>query len=756
MMRKESTVVVSIRCPESIVKRDGRVVPFDLDRIENALGRCFGSLSRTPSTSTEELARRTVNIVSAKYDGTAPTVEGVQDIVEMVLQAAGEFETAKHYILYRAEHSKQREERPIPLDVSRAFDADDPYFPTALQRFQFLDKYSRWNAESGRRETWIETVDRAVDYLHELASPYADLGTDTYERIRRSILKMRVTPSMRLLAMAGAPARRDNTTIYNCSYQPVDSLDAFVEALLISMAGCGVGFSVEAKYVDQLPMVDRQRAGSPRLHLVEDSAEGWGDALRIGLSAWFDGQDVTFDYSLVRAAGAVLLTKGGRASGPEPLRLLLTFARERILARQGRRLRPIDAHDIMCVVGTAAVSGGVRRTAMISLFDADDVDMLSCKSGDFERDNSQRWNANNSMVWTGVATMDQATFVERFMAMVRSGRGEPGIFSRDAAREMIPERRDPNHEFGCNPCAEINLRPFGFCNLSAAIVRAGDTPEDLLDKVEVAAIIGTIQSLATHFPNLRPVWRQNCEAERLLGVDITGQQDNPKLLSARNLSAARERVVFTNQTFSARLGINRSAATTCVKPSGNTSQLVDCASGLHARWAPYYIRNVRVSASSALARVLKDAGTPMAPENNEDPVNPRTWVVSFPVKAPDSAITRTTRSAVEQCNWWLRNKIHWTEHNPSVTITYRPEEVLDLAVWVWEHREKIGGMAFLPAFDAKYDQLPYIQITKTEYEQRAAAFPGIDWSRIWRYEIDDQTKAAQELACSAGVCEIDA
>lgn len=740
--------------PSTIIKRDGRVVPFDVERIEGALTKCFAAFDREPATPVSELARRVVNIVAAKSEGAVPTVEGVQDIVEMVLQAAGEFEAAKRYILYRFEHSRQRDDRPIPEDVRAAFEADAAYFPTPLQQFQFMDKYSRWNESLGRRETWVETVDRAVAFLRELATPYADLGDAVYERIRQGILTMRVMPSMRLLAMAGTPARRDNTTIFNCSYQGVESLDAFVEALLISMAGCGVGYSVERQYIELLPSVDRQRGGVPDLWVVQDSAEGWGDALRVGLEAWFSGADVVYDYSVVRPQGAVLATKGGRASGPEPLKRTLDFVRSRVLARQGRRLRPIDAHDIMCAVGNAAVSGGVRRTAMISLFDADDADMLLAKTGDFERENSQRWNANNSAVWQNVATTDQAAFLEQFMAMVRSGNGEPGIFNRDMSSSLRPARR-ADAVFGTNPCGEINLRPNQFCNLSAAVVRATDRPADLFDKVELAAIIGTIQSLATNFPYLRPVWKRNTEDERLLGVDITGQLDNPKLLSAGVLAAARQWVIETNRVYSGRLGINQSAATTCVKPSGNTSVLVDCSSGLHARWAPYYIRNVRVSAASPLAKVLKDAGAPMNPENGDDPVNPRTWVVSFPVKAPDGAITRNDRSALEQCEFWLQNKLHWTEHNPSVTITYKPDEVIDVMKWVWDHREKIGGMAFLPSFDAKYDQLPYIEIGKEEYERRVAEFPEIDWSRVWRYETDDRSSAAQTVACEGAACVVE-
>jgi ribonucleoside-diphosphate reductase alpha chain len=737
--------------PVEIVKRDGRVVEFDIGRIENAMTRCFASINRTPQTPIDELARRVVNIMAAKSHGARPTVEGVQDVVEMVLQAAGEFEAAKHYILYRAERAKEREKRPIPDEVRQAFDDSKQYFPTPIQQFQFFDKYSRFNYDLGRRETWIETVDRAVGFMHELAG--SRLPRETYERVRKSILEMRAMPSMRLLAMAGPAARRNNIAIYNCSYQPVESIDSFVEALIISMAGCGVGFSVESKYVENFPRIKRQTGRAPMTYTVADSAEGWADALRFGLETWFDGGDVRFDLSQLRPAGAPLQIKGGRASGPEPFRIMLDFLRTRVLARQGSFLRPIDAHDMMCAVGNAAVSGGVRRTAMISLFDYDDAEMLASKSGDFERDNMQRWNANNSAVWPE-GGISQLEFINQFREMVESGRGEPGIFNRAAANTMKPARREMA-DFGTNPCGEINLRPWQFCNLTAAVARVDDTFESLREKVEVATIIGSIQSLATYFPGLRPMWQQNCEEERLLGVDITGQLDSPIAQDAQVKRQLKEIAIEVNRQVADQLGINTSASITCVKPSGNSSQFLNCSSGLHARWAPYYIRNVRVASHSPIYKVLRDAGAPMDPENGQTVENATTWVVHFPMKSPDGAITRNQRSAIEQCEYWLQNKLYWTEHNPSCTITYRPDEVIDLMKWVWDHREQIGGLSFLPSFDAQYAQMPYIEISREEYERAAAEFPEIDFSKVWRYEEQDLTTAAQELACVGGVCEVE-
>lgn len=744
----QDSIYFKVKIPDQIVKRDGRIVPFEVELIEKALQRCFRSLDKEPQTSVSEITKQVVNVVSAKYD--LPSVEGVQDIVEMVLQAAGEYDAAKHYILYRAEHAKMRSQRPVAPEVREAFAASDKYFPTQLQKFQFYDKYSRFNYDLGRRETWIETVDRAVDYLREL-SEYR-LPQETYNRIRTGILEMRVMPSMRLLAMAGPAARRNNIAIYNCSYMPVDSIDSFVEALIISMSGCGVGYSVERQYVEQFPRIARRSKNSPSTFVVPDSSEGWAQALRVGLDAWFAGDDVIFDYSEVRPAGAPLRIKGGRASGPEPLRKMLDFTRTRLHSRQGGFLRPLDAHDIMCAVGDAAVSGGVRRTAMISLFDYDDNEMRHCKDGDFWRNNSQRWNANNSAVWPE-RELSQAEITRFVLDMVETERGEPGIFNRKAAIDSRPARRKPAN-FGTNPCGEIILRPYQFCNLSSAVARYDDDYESLRDKVELAAIIGTIQSMATYFPGLRPEWRANCQEERLLGVDLNGQMDSLLAQDPQIQEKLRTVAVETNRQMAELLGINQSAAVTAVKPSGNSSQLLNSSSGLHSRWAPYYIRNVRVSDHSPVLKVLSDAGVPMDPENGQTREGVTTWVVHFPAKSPDGAITRNQRSALEQCDYWLQNKIHYTEHNPSVTITYQPDEVLDIIHWIWEHQDKIGGMAFLPAFDAQYDQMPYMEIGSTEFEKLNAEFPIIDFSKLYRYEEEDLTTAAQEFACLAGGCDI--
>lgn len=644
----------------------------------------------------------------------------------------------------------------VPSIVKKAFDESKQYFPTPIQEFQLYDKYSRFNYDLGRRETWVEVVDRAVSYLTELSEN--KLSKKEYEKIRTFILEMKATPSMRLLAMAGDAARRQNIAIYNCSFNMIDSIDAMVEELIISMAGCGVGWSVEKQYIDKLPEVKMQTGDILPTFQIPDSTEGWTEAFRLGLKTWFDGKNVQFDYSQIREAGAPLKVKGGRASGPQPLKDLLDFARTVILKRQGKKLRPIDAHDILCKMAEAIVSGGVRRTACISLFDLDDEEMLNCKNGDNLIGNEQRWMSNNSAVWKDDVTQSQ--LLKQMYTMIEGQRGEPGIFSRYNANKIKPARRKENWDFGTNPCGEINLRPAQFCNLSIAIARPDDTEATLRDKIEVATIIGTIQSMATNFPGLREIWKKNCEEERLLGVDINGWVDcallrpsNPDL--AKLLRRLREHAVEVNKKYAQILGINQSTSVTCVKPSGNSSQLFNCSSGIHPRHFPYYIRNIRVQAKSPLKTLLEEAGVPMDPENGQTKENATTYVVHFPIKAPEGTVVRENVSAIDQCNYWLMAKLHWTEHNPSVTIAYKPDEVIDLIQWVWDHRKYVGGLSFLPADNAKYNQMPYEEISKEEYEKLAAEFPVIDFSKLYLLEKSDFTEASGELACVSGVCDID-
>lgn len=1109
------------KLPTKIIKRDGRVTTFDLNRIESAIQRCYDSCENTPLISSAEVTEATAKVLSAKTPRDEPThVEKVQDYVEGVLLSMGEWEAAKTYILYRAERANDRA-RDVPEDVQLAFEDAAQYFPTQAQQFMFFDKYSRYSYELGRRETWVETVTRSVDFLRELSQN--KLEDQVYERIYDFILNMKAMPSMRLLATAGDYARSQNLAIFNCSYLPVSDLESFCEAMLISMSGCvsaetwiqtssgpeqvknllnrpfiavvdgqefksitgffengkkqlyrlttaygynveltyehpvltksgwkqagtvavgeeikisrhipretkfwkefapsypswsgygtfnqgylagtfigdgefarerearlvvhdkdngkdgilqrtleavkevpeyrnlprvwrrhvgreqvelslgtwladsldftrtalkpkssedsskaipstvettssefyrgflrgmldtdggvlvsrkqkeikifqsnkgnllllqrmlsrlgiiskvqkrsdateqifpggrvchvkaryqlvisrdsfylftvligashtekakriydgianaeywtrsiewdkvasfeptsielvydatvegahaydangillhncGVGFSVEAYNVDHLPHIKRQKkAQEIQTHFIEDSTEGWVEALRIGLNTWVSGEDVEFDYSGVRRAGLPLRRKGGRASGPGPLKEMLSFVRNKIISRQGQYLRPIDAHDIMCAVGQAAVSGGVRRTAMISLFDWDDHEMRTCKDGNKLEQNPIRWNANNSAVWPEHLT--QQEFIQQMLDMDKGRRGEPGIFSRENAIKTKPARRKRGR-FGGNPCNEVVMHPFQLCNLSIAVARFDDTLETIKEKVEVASIIGTIQSMAEHFPGLREDWVQTQREERLLGVDILGIQDSPITRNAEVLQTLRSLVVETNATYAALLGINPSAATTVNKPGGNSSQLLNTASGIHARHAKFYRRNMRVSATSPIYRALKEAGVPMSPENGQTIEDAVTWVIPFPIKSPSGAVLRDEMSAIQQLEVWLLCKENWTEHNPSCTVSYSEEELLDVINWVWQHRTKVGGISFLPRENADYAQMPYEEITEEEYLETVAAFPGIDFSKIYRYELEDMTTATRELSCFAGSCDL--
>lgn len=638
----------------------------------------------------------------------------------------------------------------MPTRSDDAFGESAIYFPTAIQQFQFYEKYSRFDHEKGRRETWIESVERCTAFLRELSA--GKLPEEMFVRIFHHIAEMKAMPSMRLLATAGAAARRDNVSIYNCSYMPVENLGAFSEALLISMAGCGVGFSVETTYINRLPPIRKQVPnGHTGTYKVPDTSEGWAAALDIGIRTWCNGQDVDFDLSDIRPAGAILHTKGGRATGPGPLQDMLMFVKRRMLSRQGRSWRPIDAHDIMCKIGEVSVSGGFRRTAMISLFSPWDREMMHSKDAGFEEENSQRWNANNSAVLSGIPTRER--FEEIFDAMLRGGGGEPGIFNRLAAIHMRPQGRG-YASFGTNPCGEIILRPYSFCNLSSAVARFDDNLESLSEKIYTATVIGTIQSMATHFPNLRPEWRRNAEEERLLGVDINGYMDCPTLQHGWVLRELKDIAVMCNHYIAKVLDINPAAAVTCVKPSGNSSTLLNCSSGLHPRWSKFYVRNVRVFAHSPIFKVLQEAGVPMDPENGQNKDSATTWVIHFPVRSPEGAILRHEMSAIEQCENWRKCKMNWTEHNPSVTITYGKEEESELKEWVWENMNVIGGMTFLPRDNSTYKQMPYEEISESEYLSLCQAMPEIDFSRVQAYEHGDMTTSFKELACSAGVCEL--
>ena len=624
------------------------------------------------------------------------------------------------------------------------------YLPTDYQSFIHKSRYAKYFDNYGR-ESWDDTVTR---YSTNVIGDKVD--AETKHDLEQAILGLEIMPSMRAMMTAGPALDRDNTAGYNCSYLPVDDPKSFDEAMYILLCGTGVGFSVERQYITKLPEVP-VLYDSDTTVVVKDSKEGWAKAFRQVLALLWAGEIPKWDVSKVRPAGARLKTFGGRASGPAPLVELFNFAVNTFKNAQGRKLSSIECHDLMCFIGQIVVVGGVRRSAMISLSNLSDDRMRHAKSGQWWETAAHRALANNSVSYT--EKPDVETFMREWLALVESKSGERGVFNREASKKQAAKfgRRDPNHEFGTNPCSEIILRPYQFCNLTEVVVRATDSVEDLERKVRLATILGTIQSTYTKFPYLRKVWRDNTEAERLLGVSLTGIMDNPLMTSKnkgleKTLEHLRNVAVDTNTLWAERLGIPVSASITCVKPSGTVSQLVDSASGIHARHNPYYIRTVRGDNKDPLTQFMIDQGIPAEPCVFKGDT---TTVFSFPQKSPNKAVTRNDMTAIEQLETWLTYQRHWCEHKPSVTISVRDSEWLAVGAFVYEHFDEMSGVSFLPHSDHTYQQAPYQDCTKEEYEELLKLMPErIDWSKLNEYEQEDNTVAMQTMACSGDSCEI--
>ena len=619
------------------------------------------------------------------------------------------------------------------------------------QQYIALSRYARWIPELNRRETWKETVDR---YMTNVVSD--KVSKDTYKQLEDAIYNLNVMPSMRAMMTAGAAMERDNTCAYNCSYLAVDDPKCFDEAMFILLCGTGVGFSVERQYISKLPEVPDELYKSDTTIVVSDSKEGWAKALRQLISLLYAGEIPKWDTHKVRPAGAKLKTFGGRASGAEPLEDLFRFTCETFVAAKGKKLSSIQSHDLMCKIGEVVVVGGVRRSAMISLSNLSDDRMRHAKSGDWFVLDPQRGLANNSVSYTEKPDME--TFLREWTALVESKSGERGIFSRVASKKQAAKngRREPDHEFGTNPCSEIILRPNQFCNLTEVVVRNDDDLDTLTNKTRLATILGTIQATYTKFPYLRKIWQRNTEAERLLGVSMTGIMDNKLVSTGKDakeiLEQLRDVSIQTNKEFSKRLGIPQSAAITCVKPSGTVSQLVDASSGIHTRHSQFYIRTVRGDNKDPLTRFLIDSGVPAEPCVMKPDT---TTVFSFPTKAPRGAVTRDDLNAIEQLEVWLMYQRHWCEHKPSVTITVREHEWLEVGAWVFKNFDEMGGVSFLPHSDHSYKQAPYQEIEQDEYKELNKLMPkDIDWEKLSEYEVEDTTVGSQTLACSGDSCEI--
>lgn len=619
-------------------------------------------------------------------------------------------------------------------------------------------RYARYIDSKKRRENWDETVSRYFDFMeHHLKQKHNYLlNPELRSELQSAVTNFEVMPSMRALMTSGKALERDNTAGYNCSYLPVDDPKSFDEAMFILLCGTGVGFSVERQYVNKLPEVPDRIYDSESIIVVSDSKEGWAKALRQVIAMLYSGEAPRWDVSKVRPAGARLKVFGGRASGPEPLVDLFKFVIRTFKNAQGRKLNSLECHDIMCKIGEVVVVGGVRRSAMISLSNLSDDRMRNAKSGAWWETQGQRALANNSACHT--ERPDVGIFMQEWCSLYESKSGERGIFNREAAKNIVKMngRRDPDFEFGTNPCSEIILRPYQFCNLTEVIVRAEDTLEDLQRKARLATILGTFQSTLTHFPYLRKIWRDNTEQERLLGVSLTGILDNHLLNNPDDLElpgrleSIKSLTVRTNAEFAAILDIPVSTAITAIKPSGTVSQLTDTASGIHPRHAEYYFRRVRGDIKDPLTKAMMLAGVPCEP----DVMKPgSTMVFTFPKKAPDGAVLRSDLNAIKHLNLWLVYQHHYCEHKPSVTISVTEKEWPAVGAFVWEHFDEMSGVSFLPYDGGTYKQAPYEDCSKEEYEAFLDKMPKtIDWDAI--VELEDNVEGAQMLACTAGSCEI--
>ena len=621
------------------------------------------------------------------------------------------------------------------------------------QSFIHKSRYARWISEEGRRETWEETVNRYVKFWMDRKQ----IDRKTAKRLYDAVHDLKVMPSMRCMMTAGVALDKDNVAGFNCSYLHIDSPRSFDELMYVLMCGTGVGFSVERNYINKLPEIAESFHNTDSVIVVSDSKIGWASAFRELIAMLYAGKIPQWDVSRVRPAGARLKTFGGRASGPEPLVDLFNFCIEVFQKASGRKLTSIECHDIVCKIADIVVVGGVRRSALISLSNLSDQRMAKAKSGDWWRHEGQRALANNSVAYT--EKPDFQSFLTEMQTLYESKAGERGIFSRVAAQKVAGRngRRDADQEFGTNPCSEIILRSNQFCNLSEVVVRSDDTLETLKEKVELAAIIGTLQATLTDFRYLRNVWAKNTEEEALLGVSMTGIMDHYLLSNGESpdlekwLEQIRDVAIDTNKKWASKLGIEQSAAITCVKPSGTVSQLVDSASGIHPRFSSHYLRRVRSDKKDPLAVFMENTGFPV----EQDVMSPSSSVFSFPIKAPKDSVTVKQVGAMQQLELWKAYQNHWCEHKPSITVYYTDDEFLSVAQWIWDNFDLCSGISLLPVSDHVYQQAPYEEITAEQYKEALKAMPkNIDWEQLRAFEFEDNTTGSQELACVGGACEL--
>jgi len=756
-----------------IQKRNGLIVPFDFSRVVSAIYKAMIASNEGSEGEAEMVANKVVADlvrISKKHKNFIPHVEGIQDSVEKELILSEYVKTAKAYILYREERARLRDIRgvEVPENVKKLAEDSKKYFRTALGEFIYYRTYAKWIESEGRRETWIETVNRYIAFMKENLGD--KLKETEYKEVREAMLKQEVMPSMRLLQFAGKAAHATNVCAYNCSYIAPESFQDLAEIMYISMCGTGAGYSVESANVQKFPQIEHQHGDKLPTHVIPDNKEGWADSLVIGMKAWASGKDIEFDFSQLRPAGARLKTMGGKSSGPAPLRKLLSFTRETMLKKQGKRLSNLDVYDIICMIADCVVSGGVRRSATISLSDLDDEQIRHAKDGQFYLTNPHRALANNSAVYITKPTAEE--FLDEWTSLVKGKSGERGIFNRGSLAKTMPVRRvellKANHNdyfdstgtrivgrIGTNPCGEILLQSKQFCNLSEVVARHEDTEKSLMRKMKLATILGTFQSTLTHFPYLSKEWKQHCEEERLLGVSLTGQWDCPEVRKPEVLEKLRKEAIKINKDFAKRFGVNPSTSITCVKPSGTVSQTVDCSSGMHPRHSEFYIRRVRIAATDSLFKMMKDQGIPFHPEVGQTIENATTFVLEFPVRSPKGSIYKDDLTAIEQLEHWKMVKIAYTEHNPSVTVSVGDDEWLEVANWVYKNWDIVGGLSFLPREDHVYQLAPYEAIDEARYTELTKRMGNIDFSKIMTYEKTDEGDLKRELACAGGACEVD-
>jgi len=794
--------------PKYIIKRNGTKVYFDANKIKNALTKGF--MATYPDISNFQ---NTINILCHRICVelsfiTKLTVEQCQEYVQIILIKEGFTDVSLKYMNYRFERSVIRNTRGI-TNIQRKEFSDS--VNNSIQKFDspysyivYLRTYARWLGDDfpndplkQRRETWEETVDRFIDFMRnkvgsaEMSLNHKEgISEITIQEIRKAILNMEIMPSMRMLQFAGNAVERNNLCAYNCCYVAPTVLEDIVDIMYILMCGTGVGFSVESKFIEQFPIIRVEPNASlkrcsvieteysnesnfsrrplleyPEKVFIHDSKEGWAEAFRIGLNSWYQGLDVTFNYSKIRPRGARLITSGGIASGPEPLMELLNFAKEKIRGAAGRKLRPIEVHDIICKIGQIVVTGGVRRSAMISLSDLNDHEVRGCKSGTWWEGNIQRSYANNSAVYETTPTVVQ--LLDEWNNLVKSGSGERGIFNRSVLRDTLPKRRldvvgDLINEMGTNPCGEIILLSHQLCNLTSVICKYNDTEESLMNKIRLATIVGTFQSKLTSFSYVSKKFQDRAELERLLGVSLAGQCDC-EILRRRNSDGSlgnaelyrklRDFSIQVNKQTAVKIGINESTCITAVKPDGNLGATVGCSSGMKPSHSKYYIRRIRISAADSLAKMLINQGVPANPENGQTIDNVTTYVLSFPIVSKPNSLLREDISAIDMLNFWKTVKINYTEHNPSVTVDVKNNEWINCLEWLRVNWDIVGGLTFFPYSEHTYSQAPYEEISEEEYNNMKSSFPNIDFSELIDYEKVSEVNQKAVGACTGDLCE---